>query len=224
MHQVMLSLGCERYGAQGGDWGAVVTSEMACSYPDHVVGLHLNMVPPWRPRWATPPDDLDPDDRAEYDANRQRGRGFSGYAAIQSTRPHTVGVALDDSPAGLAAWIIEKFREWSDSDGDVDRHFGRDHLLDNVMAYWLTGTAHSAARMYLEATRTGAFGPPEGRVEVPTAVADFPAEPVRPVRRWAEERYRIERWTRMPRGGHFAAMEQPELFAADVRAFFTDLA
>jgi len=143
----------------------------------------------------------------------------AGYMQIQSTKPQTLGYALEDSPAGLAAWIVEKFRSWSDCDGDVESAFTRDQLLTNVMLYWLTGTAHSSARLYYENRRAGNFAA-GGRVEVPTGAAIFPREIMRPPRRWAEQRFNITRWTEFDRGGHFAAMEQPALFVDDVRAFF----
>ena len=134
----------------------------------------------------------------------------SGYPKIQGTKPQTIGYALDDSPAGLAAWIVEKFRTWTDCDGDVERRFTKDQLLDNVMLYWLTGTAHSAGRLYYEAEQTRSFVA-DRRVEVPVGVAAFPKEIIRPPRRWAEPRYNLQRWTEMPRGGHFAAFEEPDL-------------
>jgi pimeloyl-ACP methyl ester carboxylesterase len=147
----------------------------------------------------------------------------SGYNKIQSTKPQTIGYALDDSPAGLAAWIVEKFRTWSDCDGDVERSFTKDQLLDNIMIYWVTGTAHSSGRLYYEATKAGQFGMQRGRVEVPTGAAAFPREVIRPSRRWAEKAYNIVHWTDMPRGGHFASYEQPELYLQDVTKFFNGI-
>ena len=144
----------------------------------------------------------------------------SGYMKIQSTKPQTIGYALDDSPAGLAAWIVEKFRTWSDCNGDVESSFTRDQLIDNLMMYWLTGTAHSSARMYYETTKSGNFAASGGRVEVPTACARFPREIIRPPRSWVEQVYNVVRWTEMPRGGHFAAMEEPDLLAPDMLEFF----
>ena len=146
-------------------------------------------------------------------------RDENGYARIQGTRPQTIGYALDDSPAGLAAWIVEKFRAWTDCDGDVERCLTKDVMLDNIMLYWLTGTAHSAGRLYYEIEHGGASAP-NAFVEVPVGVAAFPREVLRFPRSWAELRYNIVRWTDMPRGGHFAALEQPELLVDDVRSFF----
>ena len=217
--ELMDRLGYDRYGVQGGDWGSMISTQLALTDAAHVAGLHLNMV------IATPPEDEDYQNLTEAE---QRGLADmasymehdSGYAKIQQTRPQTIGYALEDSPAGLAAWIVEKFRGWSDCDGDVERSFTKDQLLDNVMLYWLTGTAHSSARLYYEATKAGRFGPQGARVEVPTGCAIYPREIVRPPRRWAEHCYNLVQWAEMPRGGHFAAFEQPELFVDDVRSFF----
>ena len=143
----------------------------------------------------------------------------AGYMQIQSTKPQTLGYALEDSPAGVGAWIVEKFRAWSDCDGDVESSFTRDQLLTNVMLYWLTGTAHSSARLYYENRQSGNFAI-GGHVDVPTGAAIFPREIIRPPRNWVEYHYNLTHWSEMPRGGHFAAMEEPELFVDDVRAFF----
>ena len=149
-------------------------------------------------------------------------RDETGYSAVQGTRPTSLAVAQADSPAGLASWIVEKYRTWSDCNGDIESVFTRDQALTNIMFYWAPNSVLSAARIYLEARRD-----PEGliypRVDVPTAVAAFPKEPLPAARSWMEERYNLHRWTEMPRGGHFAALEQPELLLTDVRAFFREL-
>jgi microsomal epoxide hydrolase len=199
----------------------MISTQLGLVDPEHVVGIHLNMVV------APPPPDLDfehlqEDEQIALGTYEYYGRVDSGYSKIQGTKPQTIGYALDDSPAGLAAWIIEKFRTWSDCDGDVERRFTKDQLLDNVMLYWLTGTAHSAGRLYYEAQQTGTFVA-DAKVEVPVGVAAFPAEIIRPPRRWAEPRYDIRQWTEMPRGGHFAAFEEPDLLLEDVRNFFRPL-
>jgi pimeloyl-ACP methyl ester carboxylesterase len=144
-------------------------------------------------------------------------REESGYAIEQGTKPQTLGAALNDSPAGLLAWIVEKFRTWSDCDGHPENCFTRDQLLTNVMLYWVTETITSSARLYRE-TRTSAI--PQDRVGVPTGVARYPKEVLRYPRAWVELRYNVTHWTDMPRGGHFAAMEQPALFADELRSFF----
>ena len=217
----MAGLGYERYGAQGGDWGSMISTQLGLADPEHLVGIHLNMVV-----GAAPPD---------LDRRAPAGRRAGRARHVRALRPRRLGLhedpghqaadlgyALDDSPAGLAAWIVEKFRTWSDCDGDVERRFTKDQLLDNVMLYWLTGTAHSAGRLYYEAQQTGTLVA-DRRVEVPVGVAAFPAEIIRPPRRWAEPRYDLRQWTEMPRGGHFAAFEEPELLVEDVRSFFGSL-
>ncbi|MHB1583100.1 MAG: epoxide hydrolase family protein [Acidimicrobiales bacterium] len=214
---LMARLGYRRYGAQGGDWGAQVTTRMALADAAHCAGLHLNMA------LGAAPGDGDPADTEAADelAALQRFQHDEGaYAALQGTKPQTVGAALDDSPAGLLAWIVEKFRAWSDCDGDPERAFPRDRLLANVTLYWVTRTATSSARLYWESRRTGSLSRRLPFVEVPTGVARYPKEVLRWPRSWVERQYRVTHWAEMPRGGHFAAMEQPALFADDLRAFF----
>ena len=150
----------------------------------------------------------------------RRSREESGYAAEQSTKPQTLGVALNDSPAGLLAWIVEKFHGWSDCDGHPENVFTRDQLLTNVMVYWVTGTSASSARLYWEHQHRSSGEGATGYVAVPTGVARYPKEIVRYPRSWVERRYNVTHWVDMPRGGHFAAMEQPELFVDDLRTFF----
>jgi microsomal epoxide hydrolase len=146
-----------------------------------------------------------------------------GYAMIQGTRPQTLGVGLNDSPAGLAGWIVEKYREWSDCGGDVESVFSRDVLLSGITAYWATGTITSSTRLYFESMRAGLFGPPTAFVEAPVAAAIFPREIFTPPRSWAEQHYHVVRWTEFSSGGHFAALERPEELVADIRAFFREL-
>jgi len=211
---VMERLGYGRYGVQGGDWGSAVSANMADLFPERVVGLHMNYltVPP--PKGVTPPE--------HAPAERFAATG-SGYQQIQATKPQTIGYGLDDSPAGLAGWIIEKFREWSACDGDPEQSFTKDQMLTNVMVYWVTRTATSSARLYWEMRQAGRSAIPHRPVTVPTGVANFPAEIGRSERAWAEHRYNIVHWTHPARGGHFAAMEVPDLFVEDVRAFFRSI-
>ncbi|MEM9131111.1 MAG: epoxide hydrolase family protein [Actinomycetota bacterium] len=213
---LMGELGYDRYGAQGGDWGAGVTTAIGVGDAEHCVGIHLNM-PFGRPR----PDD-DPTEDGEAEARAREALAYyerwdSGYSRQQATRPQTLGYGLTDSPAGQAGWILEKFQAWSDCDGHPENVFSRDELLDNVMLYWINAAATSSARLYWESFGTYRPDP----VEIPTGAAIFPKEILPASRRWAERRYLdIRHWTEMPRGGHFAAFEQPELFVDDVRAFF----
>jgi microsomal epoxide hydrolase len=215
---LMAGLGYDRYGAQGGDWGSIITTQLALVDPAHLAGIHLNMVVAGGPPGGDPGELTE----AEQQGLADMAKYFetdSGYMQIQATKPQTLGYGLEDSPAGLAAWIVEKFRSWSDCGGDVESAFTRDQLLTNVMCYWCTGTAHSSARLYYE-NRVGDGWVAGQRVEVPTGAAIYPREIIRPPRRWAEASYNITHWREQPRGGHFAAMEQPGLFVEDVRDFF----
>jgi epoxide hydrolase len=215
--QLMAQLGHDLYGAQGGDWGAQIGTRLAARDPDHCVGLHLNMP------LATRPDEpvvLTDAEQADLVAFATFQREESGYALEQGTKPDTIGAALGDSPAGCLAWIVEKLRAWSDCDGDPERAFTRDRMITNVMLYWVTGTITSSMRLYRERRLAELQGDAHPYVAVPTGVARFPAEPLRFPRAWVARHYHLTHWTDMPRGGHFAAWEQPDLFADDLHAFF----
>jgi len=206
-------LGYSRYGVQGGDWGGIISAKMAAAHAGHVAGAHLNFV------LAGPPPDLTGADREALKARDAFQAGETGYSNVQGTKPDSLTVAQADSPAGLAAWVVEKFRTWGDTGGEVESAFSKDVLLTNLMFYWAPNSIASAARIYYEARRDpAAFAFP--RVEVPVGVAAFPGEPWRVPRSWAEQRFNIQRWTEMPRGGHFAALEEPQLLADDIRDYF----
>jgi pimeloyl-ACP methyl ester carboxylesterase len=217
---LMNELGYNRFAAQGGDLGAGVSTALGVRHPDRIVAIHLNYIPgSYRPF-------LEPDAKltsAEEEFFKVAGRWADergAYAHVQRTRPQTVAYGFNDSPVGLAAWILEKFREWSDCDGDVYRRFTRDELLANVTLYWMTETIHSSFRLYFEGRKAPLqFGAGEF-VHAPTAIAHFPKELPFPPRIWVERGYNVQHWTEMPRGGHFAAAEEPELLAEDLRAFF----
>ena len=225
-HRLMRGLGYERYGAQGGDWGAGVSTFMALDDTEPMIGLHLSNLDndPYTGPGSRP---LSEAERA-YVADRQRWVDEEhAYSAIQSTRPQTLAYGLNDSPAALAAWIIEKWRAWSDCGGDVESRFSRDFLLTNVTLYWVTQTITTSIRDYFDNNRfpETAIGP-DDFVGVPTAVTSFShhfAPEGVPPREWAERLYDVRRFTPMPRGGHFAAMEEPELLASDIAAFFAEL-
>ena len=211
---LMARLGYSRYGAQGGDWGAMVTTAIGQQDPDHLVGIHLNMVIGF-----PHPDDGDPTDKeqAALASVSDYMNSDSGYSKQQSTRPQTLGYSLVDSPAGQCAWILEKFWSWSDTRGDPVSALGADRILDNVMMYWLPGSGASSARMYWESFNN----PPLGPVSVPMGASVFPKEIFRPSRRWAAHQYSdIRHWGEPEVGGHFAAFEQPEIFVDEVRNFF----
>ncbi len=211
---LMVRLGYDRYGAQGGDWGAAVTTQIGRNR-GHCVAIHLNM-PIARPPSGSSGDPTDDEQRA-FAALAHHRRWGTGYSKQQSTRPQTLGYGLVDSPAAQMAWIVEKFWAWMDCDGHPEKVLSRDELLDNVMLYWVPAAGASSARLYWESFNSFAG---RGRVELPTGVASFPKEVLPAPRRWAEAGYNLTHWTPMPRGGHFAAFEQPELFVDDVRAFF----
>ncbi|MFZ0905817.1 MAG: epoxide hydrolase family protein [Mycobacterium sp.] len=211
---LMLRLGYDRYGAQGGDWGAAVTTQIGRN-GGRCVGIHLNM-PIARPA-AGSGGDLTEDEQQALAAYAQHRKWGTGYSKQQSTRPQTLGYGLVDSPVGQLAWIVEKFWAWTDCDGHPENAVSRDELLDNVMLYWATGSGASSARLYWESFTSFIT---DGRVELPTGVAASPKEILRTPRSWCEAAYNITHWSTMPRGGHFAALEQPELFVDDVRAFF----
>jgi pimeloyl-ACP methyl ester carboxylesterase len=218
---LMARLGYARYGAQGGDWGSIISTQVALHDPAHVVGLHLNMCFGAAPAGSDPNEGLTEPERARVRARQAFQAEETGYQQIQGTKPQTLGVALNDSPVGLAAWIVEKFRTWCDCGGNPESVFTRDELLTNITIYWVTETAASSARIYYESRHAPPAAP--RRVQTPTACADFPKEIIWSPRRWLEPRFNITRWTEMPRGGHFAAMEQPQLLVDDVRAFFRTL-
>jgi epoxide hydrolase len=216
--ELMGRVGYGRYGAQGGDWGSTISRELGRVAPQHLAGVHLNML---FPQFGAEPADLTEQEKSRIGALRRFRSDGSGYYLIQSTRPQTLAYGLTDSPAGQLAWITEKFGEWTDN-GLPDQAVDRDQLLTNVTVYWLTATAGSSARLYYEAARAGDWGPPAPS-PVPTGIAVFPREIAPPIRRFAEQSNNIVHWTEFDRGGHFAAMEQPALLVGDIREFFRQL-
>lgn len=212
---LMARLGYEQYGAQGGDWGSAVTTCIGQRDADHVVGIHLNLA------LAGPDEsmltDLTSEEQAMLATIANHQQWGTGYSTQQSTRPQTLGYGLVDSPAAQCAWIAEKFWAWTDSGGDLFSIITRDELLDNVMLYWLPAAGASSARLYWESLRQINQDP----VSVPVGCSQFPKEIYRASRRWAESRYRDLRWwNELDKGGHFAALEQPDLFVDEVRSFF----
>ena len=213
-------LGYQRFCAHGGDWGAAVTTCLGYGYPEQVMGIHLTMA--FATRTPRGPEDAELS-MPEWEAIHNRARWQqeeAGYSHIQSTKPQTLSYGLNDSPTGLAAWIVEKFRTWSDCNGDVESAYTKDDLLTNVTIYWVTQTINSSTRLYYENRRNPLSLGQGERVRVPTALAAFPREIIRTPREWVEQSYNLQRWTEMPRGGHFAALEEPELLVEDIRAFF----
>jgi pimeloyl-ACP methyl ester carboxylesterase len=215
---LMIRLGYPRYVAQGGDWGAMVTTMIGLRDTKHCAGIHLNM-PIVGPDPATM-NELTPAEQSALAGMAEYGEWDSGYSKQQSTRPQTVGYGLVDSPAGQAAWILEKFWKWTDCNGHPENALTRDELLDNVMLYWLPGTGASSARLYWESFKPQSQGGLPN-VAIPTGCSIFPKEIFRSSRRWAEKRFtNLVHWNELPKGGHFAAFEQPETFVSELRACF----
>jgi len=213
--ELMLRLGYTRYYAQGGDWGAAVTTGIAIQDTEHCHGIHLNMPMVRADPGST--DSLTDEEKDGLAAMKHYQDVESGYSKEQSTRPQTLGYGLADSPAGQAAWILEKFWAWTDSNGNPESVLTRDEMLDDVMLYWLPNAAASSARIYWESFGKGGAEP----VRTPTGYSVFPKEIFRISRRWFEKRYtNLVYWNKLDRGGHFAAFEQPELFVGELRACF----
>ena len=217
-------LGYKRFAAAGGDIGSRVTRLLALAHPESLVGIHLTDV--GFPREIAFPPELSNPSAAEQQFLGSVQGWFmqeSGYIMIQSTKPQTLAYGLNDSPVGLASWIVEKFRAWSDCGGDIEQRFSKDELLNNIMIYWVTETISSSARLYYEDSHAAPQLKQGQYIEVPAGVATFPKDLTLPPRELGERFLRVERWTEMPRGGHFAALEEPELLVDDMRAFFHDL-
>jgi epoxide hydrolase len=232
---LMRSLGYDRYLVQGGDWGMPISLRLGLADPEHVAGVHLNMLATFPP--ADPSDqaamgalmaELGPADIARAQFAGYFAQDGAGWLKIQCTRPQTLAYGLTDSPVGQLAWIIEKFKEWTDSTDSPEDAISRDHLLTNVMLYWLTATAGSSAQLYYESEHLDAdfirtWGGP-WPLAMPAGVASFPKDAVRAIRPWAEKILpTLTHWTEFDQGGHFAALEQPELFVGDVRTFARSL-
>jgi pimeloyl-ACP methyl ester carboxylesterase len=221
-------LGYDRYAAHGGDWGSTITEQIARSHADAVAGIHLTDVPFWH--LFSKPRKLSSEEKAFLAKTDAWQKHEGAYAMIQGTRPYTLARGLEDSPVGLAAWIVDKFHAWSDCHGDIETRFTKDELLTQVMIYWATDTIGSSFLPYYDFTSSGALTWIKeaikqwtGSSSVPTGFAMFPKDISHPPRAWAERFFNVQRWTEMPRGGHFAAMEEPALLVEDIRAFFRPL-
>lgn len=212
-------LGYQRVGIHGGDWGSPIGTEIARTIPGRLLGLHLTMLVTGGLR----PADGEPtgEEKALLAEQEVYNATEQGYIALQSTKPQTLAYGLNDSPAGLAAWIVKKLRTWTDCGGDIESVLSRDEILAGITTCWVTGTAGSSARLYFETAHAGQMSPPADRVEVRTGIAVFPKELYRTTRRVAEHHCNVQRWTKLPRGGHFPAAEQPELLVEELRQFFS---
>jgi pimeloyl-ACP methyl ester carboxylesterase len=219
-------LGYPRFGAHGGDWGSTVTEQLARSHPDSVAAIHLTDVP-FGHLLQKKPDDASPAEKKFFEHNEKWLPKEGSYASIQSTKPHSLAQGLNDSPAGLAAWIVEKFRAWSDCGGDIESRFSKDELLTQLMIYWATESIGTSFLPYYDYANAGALTWMQegvkkwiGSSKVPAAFALFPKDISQPPREWAQRFFNVQRWTEMPRGGHFAALEEPHKLAEDIRAWF----
>ncbi|HEY4103118.1 MAG TPA: epoxide hydrolase [Polyangiaceae bacterium] len=228
-HELMSSeLGYTRYAAHGGDWGTTVTEQLARSHSGAVIGIHLTDVPFWHA--FQKPSDPSPAEQKFLAHNENFAMTEGGYAMIQGTRPQTLADSLNDSPLALAAWLIEKYQRWSDSGDDIETRFSKDELITFVMLYWVTESIGSSFLPYYDMMHAGA---PRwilekakewlGSSAVPTGFALFPKDIGHPPREWAARFFNVQRWTELPRGGHFAALEEPELLAREIREFFRPL-
>jgi epoxide hydrolase len=215
--QLMKRLGYSRYVAQGGDWGAGVSSWMAKQQPSGLIAIHLNL-PILFPPPPPPPGGYTAEEQAALAQLERFSTDASGYASIQGTRPQTLGYGLADSPVGQAMWIYEKFQGWTDNKGDPEQAISVDHILDDIALYWFTNTAASSARLYYESIRRDFVRMP---LELPIAVSIFKGDMFMPPRVWGERTYsKLFYWNEAPRGGHFAALEQPQLFVSELRKAF----
>ena len=218
--ELMNGLGYPRFASQGGDIGAGVTSRLGYGHADSLVGIHLTSITRPTPYLGPGSEPLTEAEKTLISDREQWQQAEGGYAHIQGTKPQTLAYGLNDSPAGLAAWIVEKYRTWSDCGGDVEKRFTKDELLTTVTIYWVTESISSSTRMYKENQSYTWTMAQDEKITTPTGVAAFPAEISRPPKEWGERSYNLQHWTPMPRGGHFAALEEPQLLAEDVREFF----
>ncbi|GAB3644168.1 epoxide hydrolase family protein [Spirosoma arcticum] len=220
LHKLMTQLGYPRFAAHGGDVGSGITEALAMNHADSLTGIHLLDVPYWH-LFAISPDDLSEVEKKYLETGQQWQMQEGAYALIQATKPQTLAYGLNDSPTGLAAWMLEKFQSWSDCGGNVESRFTKDELLTNIMLYWATETVHSSFMPYFDEDEKSP--PKPGKINVPTGVSIFPQDIVPAPREFAERFYDLQHWVEMPSGGHFAALEEPELLAEDLRNFFRPL-
>lgn len=217
------NLGYQRFAAQGGDWGARVTAKLGLSHGDKVIGIHTTSTSSPTPYQGPGTRELSEAEKAMLAQRVQWLADEGGYSHIQATKPQTLSYGLNDSPAGLAAWIVEKYRTWSDCGGDVESRFTKDELLTTITIYWVTQSINSSTRLYYESFFQAWDLAKGEKIQVPVAIASFPRENSVPLREWAERSFNIQQWTDMPSGGHFAALEEPDRLVEDIRKFFRGL-
>ncbi|HWV32197.1 MAG TPA: alpha/beta hydrolase, partial [Dyadobacter sp.] len=221
LHQLMtVTLGYPRYAAHGGDVGSGLVERLGMTVPNSLIGIHLLDIPYWH-LFAVQPDDLSADEKQYLQDGQNWQFVEGGYAIEQSSKPQSLAYGLNDSPVGLAGWILEKFYRWSDCNGNIENSFTKEELLTNLTLYWLTQTIRSSFTPYFDEDQS----PPQmtGRIDVPTGVAIFPKDIIPAPKSFADRFYNVVRWSYMPRGGHFSAWEEPELLAADITEFLRPL-
>ncbi len=216
-------LGYPRFASHGGDIGAGVTANLGYGHADSMIGIHLTSITRPMPYLGEGAAPLTEAEKAHMHQREEWQQNEGAYAHMQGTKPQTLSYGLSDSPVGLASWIVEKYRTWSDCDGDVETRFTKDELLTTITIYWATATIGSSTRMYKENQRYTWTMERDEKIQAPTGVAAFPFELSRPPREWGERSYNLQHWTPMPRGGHFAALEEPQLLAEDIREFFRSM-
>ncbi|MGY4539123.1 pimeloyl-ACP methyl ester carboxylesterase [Mucilaginibacter sp. UYNi724] len=222
-HKLMLGLGYTKYGAQGGDIGAGISSWLTLQYPDHIIALHLNFIPGSYQPYIAPGDELIAEETAYKQQIAEWYAKEGAYGSIHSTKPQTLPYGLNDSPAGLCGWIIEKFQSWTDNNGYLENVISRDELLANISLYWFTQSLPSSIRLYKESSTAPLKFSKGQRINAPVAFTRFPKELPTPPRSFVERSFNIIRWKEMPKGGHFAALEQPQMLADDIRSFFEQI-
>ncbi len=213
-------LGYEKFAAHGGDWGSSITEQLALHYADSLIAIHFTDIP-YTHIFTVKPEDLTAAEKTYLEKGKAWQMVEGAYGMIQGSKPQTLAYGINDSPAGLAGWIIEKFKIWSDCDGNVESRFTKDELLTNITIYWATETANSSFRIYYETVHHPTKG--GGKVEVPTGVCIFPKDIIPSPKAFAERFFNVQHWTDASAGGHFAALEEPEFLAKDIREFATNL-
>ena len=222
-HKLMLKLGYNKYGVQGGDIGAGISIKIAQKYPKSIIGLHLNYISDSYKPYSEENENIDTHIVKFQKATQMWNEKEGAYASLHSTKPLSLAYGLNDSPIGLCGWIIEKFNAWSDNNGDIENSFTKQELLANVTLYWLTQTIHSSIRMYHEISNSPLKFEKDDFVKTPVGFAKFPKEIPTPPRDYIEKGFNVVHWTEMPKGGHFPALEQPKLLADDIIRFFEKL-
>jgi pimeloyl-ACP methyl ester carboxylesterase len=222
-HKLMLELGYDKYGVQGGDFGAGVSTAISMKYPEHVIGMHLNYIPGNYVPVMEEKEEFSAEENAYLDSEEEWYSREGGYSLEQNTKPLTLAYGLNDSPMGLCAWIVEKMYGWAECNGYIGNVFSKDELLSNVTLYWVTETIHSSVRLYNENSKNPLIIGKDSFINIPVGIAHFRSEEPFPPRKFIERGFNIQHWTDFPEGGHFPAMEKPELLAEDITRFFSKL-